>query len=378
MLPQPESMDSRPDLEGWEYRDTDDFKRAGQLHDKPLAELISPSATAGDADFELHRSIVDLHRTMRVRYQSMIHQVGRNIYPLIVARDNLPDSDRADIGRQGLGGTYQLYLANGETHSVRPTPRAYEMLKCLCHIPLGLFTILSPYFGNPKATSWFRPLSAYRDQVSEALQAFPHGSASLDERIRPWVEDFLHATDAYVGETLARRSVVLNDYQAYTARVRPLIRESMDLAAKLQVEAVTRAMLRWKEMLGPAQWKQLYVVIPAVWPVAEHSPRWQIFRSLMDPEEVDTHLLMGEGVADEEQARTLVGRIVADRLAGRLVFGIEDERGRRMTQCLSSPTDVVSDSAYKALREFGKEGPPKGCPFSAQRAETNRAGVPIR
>ncbi|WP_257460763.1 hypothetical protein [Archangium lipolyticum] len=359
--PQPSGL-----IEPWEYRDTEAFKVVERLHSKGVEELIPPSATQHDAGFELHSCIVELHRTMRQNYLQMIHRVGRNIYPLIIARDTEPEMDRSDFGRQGVGGTYTLYLENGETHSVRPTPRAYELLKCLAHMPLGLFTLVSPYFQNPAATSWMEGMLAYQRKVKLALESFTHGAGSLDAAHRPWVQSMLELTDGYVERTLRKRSITVADYEAYTTAMRPLIRLSMDTAGKLQVDAVMTAMLRWKQMLGPAEWKKLYVVVPTIWPVAEYSPRWQIFRSIMDPEEVDLRLLVANGITGpniDEQIRDLLGRIVADRLAGRLVFGVEDERGRRMTQCLSSPTDVVSDSAYKAIQEFSARSG-GGCPVA--------------
>jgi hypothetical protein len=346
-------------LEPWEYRDTESFLQASQLHARSVAELVAPSATRHDAAFELHACVVDIHRMMREEYLRTIHSVGRNIYPLIVARDNEPDTDRSDRGRQGLGGTYTLYL-EGETHSVRPTPRAYELLKCLAHMPLGLFTLVSPYFLNPTATSWTQPLEAFHRKVQVAQAAFEAGGPSLQEEHRTWAWNMLELSEAYIQQTQQKRSVTVADFESYTARMRPFIRQSMDAAGRLQVDAVTTAMLRWKQMLGPVEWKKLYVIVPTIWPVAEHNPRWQIFRSLMDPEEVELRLLGAEGIQTEEEARTLLGRIVADRLAGRLVFGIEDERARRMTQCLSSPTDVVSDSARQALLEYAERS---GCPM---------------
>jgi hypothetical protein len=84
----------------------------------------------------------------------------------------------------------------------------------------------------------------------------------------------------------------------------------------------------------------------------------------MDPEEVELRLPVAGGISGpqiEEDVRDLLGRIVADRLLGRLTFGVEDERGRRMTQCMSSPTDVVSDSAYKSIQGFAARA---GSPFS--------------
>ncbi len=347
----------KPKLESWEYQDTKDFLVAARLHDETVAEMLAPIATQKDTANEMQSCIVDLHRTMRENYRTMIHKVGRNIYPLILARDNLPDSDRADIGRQGLGGTYTLYMESGETRSVRPTPKAYEILKCLGHIPLGLFSIISPYFQNPKASAWVGELNSYNEKVQLAGEALQHCHEGIDPDLRLLAKTMLDKTQKYVQHTVEKRSVRVEDYEHYCQTMRQHIRDAMDEAARIQVSAVTSAMLEWRDMLGPALWKRVYVVIPAVWPVAEHSPRWQIFRSIMDPESVDTHLLVAEGVNDEEEARTLAGRIVADRLAGRLVFGTDDERGQRMTQCLSSPTDVVSDSCYRALREFGEGGP---------------------
>lgn len=356
---EPKSLPPSPLLESWEYQDTEAFLQAGQLHARSVDELVAPVATRHDAAFELHACVVDIHRMMRQNYLRNIHAAGRNIYPLIIARDNEPDMDRSDLGRQGVGGTYTLYL-EGETHSVRPTPRAYELLKCLAHMPSGLFTVVSPCFQNPTATSWSEPLELFLRKVQAAKEAFAHGASSLQEEHRSWAWSMLELTEAYVQQTQQKRSVTVAGFEAYSARIRPFIRQSMDAAGRLQVDAVTTAMLRWKQMLGPTEWKKLYVVIPAIWPVAEQSPRWQIFRSLMDPSEVDLRLLIAQGVQNEEDVRTLLGRIVADRLLGRLVLGIEDERGRRMTQCMSSTTDVVSDSARQALLEYAER---RGCPM---------------
>ncbi|WIG94650.1 hypothetical protein [Myxococcus sp. SDU36] len=353
-------------IEPWEYHDTEGFNAAARLHSKSVQEILAPCATQHDAGFELHSAIVELHRTMRQNYLRMVHRVGRNIHPLIIARDTEPEMDRADLGRQGVGGSYTLYLENGETYSVRPTPRAYELLKCLAHIPLGLFTLLSPYFQNATATSWMEATRLYQRQIRTAIESFTHGAESLDASYRPWVQSMLELTDAYVEQTLRKRSVTVEDYEAYTTSMRPHIRLTMDTAAKLQVDAVMAAMLRWKQMLGPAEWKKLYVVVPTIWPVAEYNPRWQIFRSIMDPAEVELRLLVANGVTGpniEEQIRDLLGRIVADRASGRLVFGIEDERGRRMTQGLSSPTDVLADSAHEALQEFSARFS-RGCPVA--------------
>lgn len=335
----------------WQFIDGETFRAAANLHQHEVKELIIPCAHAGDRKTALHDSIVDIHRMMRREYAANIHKVGRNVYPLIVARDNEPERNRLDTGRQGLGGIYTLYLETGEAHTIQPTPRDYERLKCLSHIPLGLFSILSPHFLDPEAREWVPQMTTFEAKIAAAMANLPDG-ADLSCRIDQITRDLLATSADFVRTILLMGRASLDAFEDYARTIRPLIREGMDIAAKLQMEACMTALLKWKAELGPEAWRQLHVVVTTIWPVSEHSPRWQLFRTIMDPETVDTHLIVGEGVRSAEDARDLVGRIVADRLAARLILGIDDERGQRMTQCISSRTDVVADSAYRALQEL--------------------------
>ncbi|WP_227268197.1 hypothetical protein [Roseobacter weihaiensis] len=335
----------------WSFDDGETFKAAANLHRTSVADLLVPCAHAGNQDQALHDGIVDIHRTMRREYAANIRKVGRNVYPLIVARDTQPEKDRLDVGRQGLGGIYTLYLETGETHTIQPTPREYERLKCLSHIPLGLFSILSPYFSEHGARTWAPKLASFGEQIAGALEKLPMRSSKTDP-----VDDIsrriLSMSDEFTQNTLSNGNPTAESLESYARAVRPAIRDAMDIAAKLQIDACMTALLRWKRDLGQEAWRQLHVLVTTIWPVSEHSPRWQMFRTIMHPDTVGTHLIVGEGIRTDEDARDLVGRIVADRLAARLILGTEDERGQRMTQCISSRTDVVADSAYKALQEM--------------------------
>jgi hypothetical protein len=76
-------------------------------------------------------------------------------------------------------------------------------------------------------------------------------------------------------------------------------------------------------MLGQDAWRDLYVVIPTVWAVEVENPRKEMFKQLMDPERVDTHLITSEYPRNHSDARTLLGRVVGDRAIGRFVFGVD-------------------------------------------------------
>ena len=49
----------------------------------------------------------ELNQHGRAEYANFIHQVGRNIYPLIIASDHEPEFS-------GVGSTFTLYLEDGE------------------------------------------------------------------------------------------------------------------------------------------------------------------------------------------------------------------------------------------------------------------------
>ena len=265
-----------------------------------------------------------------------------NIFPLIVAQDDAP-------GLEGVGGTYTLFLSDQDVRSITPVPPQYAMLKSLSHMPLGIFTILGPSFKNLRGFSWVDKLEPYASQVSYALGALDH--SDLGEPLRRRCRDMLSITHEFVTGVLERRSISLEEYSAYTAQMLPFIHLNLDDAARIQAHAVTEAISRWRQELGPELWRQLYVVIPTVWPVSRESPRQQIFRRLMDPEEVDNRLIIGEGVRTIDDARTLLGRIVSDRLVGRLVFTPR----QREKPCVDRGP-VVSQRCCRRFRPSGAVG----------------------
>ena len=311
----------------WQFEDGETFRAAAGFHQMSKDSLAEPCAHRGGPDQALHESIVDIHRFGRAEYAQNIRKVGRNVYPLIIARDNEPDQDRTDPGRQGLGGIFTLYLANGESRTIQPTPAAYERLKCLSHIPLGFFTILSPYFHDPEAQGWVPKAKAMRAKIEEARRRLTEDA--FDVREQRIANVILSRSANYVRRILTDMRCRAEGFEVYAASIRAEIRDAMDYAAELQMDACMEALSAWRDELGPEEWRKLHVVVTTIWPVSEHSPRWQLFRTLMDPDTVDTHLIVGEGVKSVEEARDLLGRIVADRLASRLIVGIDDERGRR-------------------------------------------------
>ena len=58
---------------------------------------------------------------------------------------------------------------------------------------------------------------------------------------------------------------------------------------------------------------------------APFTARKSMMRQLMDEDRIDTHIITSEYPRTQAEARTLLGRVVADRAIGRFVFGIKDK-----------------------------------------------------
>lgn len=106
--------------------------------------LINNVAFRGDAVTDYHIGLRQMNLFMRENYKKMIDRVGHNVYPLIVATDVDHDKRLA-----GTGSEYILFLRNGTIRHMKPTPAQYEQNKNLAHLPMSIFTIISPYFNNP-------------------------------------------------------------------------------------------------------------------------------------------------------------------------------------------------------------------------------------
>jgi hypothetical protein len=160
----------------------------------------------------------------------------------------------------------------------------------------------------------------------------------------------LEMAASYIQSSFEQECVSVENFRAFTRQFLPLIEVSVANACRLQCEAALPALRQWKAELGSA-WRDVYVLIPTVWPVGGYNPRMQLFETLLDKDRVDTHVIMMEGAPDVEAARTTLGRVVGDRTVAHLVFGKETPNARALVCALSSPRDLVSSQFGDALRE---------------------------
>ena len=154
----------------------------------------------------------------------------------------------------------------------------------------------------------------------------------------------------FINHCIQSQTISEDDLEQFRKKIISGIEINVHDAATMQVNEVRKAMEEVKQKLGPQAWSELFVVVNTIWPVSQESPREQIFKDIMDPDKVKTHLIIAEGIRDIEEARTLIGRIAFDRYTARKVFGIDTEKHRDFATALSTPLDLMSQDATLALQ----------------------------
>ena len=305
-------------------------------------------STSADEDKSLRLCARELNFYCRNHYATQMYNIGRNLYPMIVAMEFEQDFP-------GIGSVYHLYRNDHSEEVISPAANTqYETYKSFSHVLIGMHSVLSPYFKNPKATAWTITLKHILDRVIIAHEAVcAHPDATLRSHLQPLLELYVD----FMKERLATRHSTLDLWLAMTEKAFPLVAASVNYAVSMQCQEVLPALLKWKEELGPEEWAKLYVVIPTVWPVSLNSPREILFRQIMDPRFVDTHIIKSDYPRNVEEARSLVGRVVGDRAMGTFSFGTQSVPAIMKVLAFGSETDIVADDFEAVLvKELRKNG----------------------
>jgi len=299
-----------------------------------------------DCNREMVLTFRELNLHGRANYANFIKNVGRNIYPLIIASDH--DNEQGS----GVGTTFTLYLEDG--HELKITPALstyYEIYKCVSHTFLGLSVILTPFLNNPTAKGWQKPMLNYREIIQKAHASLVASTADQKGFKKELVNQLMTSILEFMGSVLEKESFTFEEWKSFNANNFPGIKKCMILATQTQANENVEALLKWKKMMGPKIWREVFVLIPTVWPVGAGNPRLELFRNLLDKDKVNTNIIMSEFPRNVEECRTLVGRVVGDRGIGRFVFGNTTCEQQMKTVGLSTGIDFVTDDAIPALHE---------------------------
>ena len=317
------------------------------------------------------QTILKTNDEMRSNYKELKDKVELNLDPFIVVA-NGPE-----------GGTYWL-IQNGQViEMTTPIDILFQLAKSIAHIPLGTFSVLAPYLSNivpphhckegdmdshdlhmvaftgPTSTAWVQPLQDWHDTIENTRRALI--DAELPGELQESSEKICAATIKFINKAIHNQAFTMEEFESFTGSIFDEISTNMHWAAKVQIEAVTKLMTRWKSQLGD-KWHDVYVLVYSMWTTSVLNQNTIIIKKFLDPDRVDTHLI--DIICDQLPVADPVGvgtenlaRIVQDNIAAEMIF----PTSQTTANALKGKEDLLSQELLKLL---GEEDTATSCPFA--------------
>ena len=301
-------------------------------------------ATMGDARDQAAGLIEAVDTTMRTAYDLHIARVGLNIFPILYVDFTL------------YGGRYTLVESASRTHVRQPNLVGYAELKSIAHTPLGIFLMIGEYWRYPGNGQWKTPLQAYRNQLALSVAQLTVANSGLDPNALAMAISLINKSLIFIDDTITDGTFTLDKYRVYTDSVAMEVQYCTTEAGRRQVQGMTDVVLEYKQLLG-SRWDDVYVAISAIWTLTRENIHELIITKQMREDRRETHVVVSEAIPTLADARTLLGRIVGDRVIGEYVFNVNGTAMERENlYSISSSRDLLSQVAKQALggsREAG-------------------------
>ncbi len=309
---------------------------------------------AGNRDQQAEQCVLDIDSAMRASYAPNIYNIGRNIFPILYAESTFD------------GGRYTLVRDAHTSYAYQNVAPVYDQVKAICHIPLGIFSIVSAYFEYPVNRQWQPALQDYLGKIQLVRD-------NLDRLLavgftRSACRDILDRSLTYMQTVMGGGTLSADTFATYARALTDAIAFCQGQAATDQVDVMTGVLNGWKAMLGEDEWDRMYVVVSAIWTLSQESAHELIIKATMKPALRETHVIVSEAVPTLDDAKTLLGRIVGDRIMSELVFNPDGgEAAKQNIYSLSTRRDLLSQAIETIVGDVASESfvATSGCPHMA-------------
>lgn len=193
-------------------------------------------------------------------------------------------------------------------------PALYHRLKEVAHGPLALFLVLEAP-GEPGDGERLRGLRALVQGAREGLKEWcPPADQPRQERI-------LDACLGLLDQGLGPGRPSPDQLAASIRALEPALRANLDQAAALELEALDRAVARFRKGMAPGEWPGAQVVISTSHMAREDEISFQYFARLLGEPREGGRIVVGEGLWEPKDALDLLATHRVDGTLGLAVFG---------------------------------------------------------
>lgn len=218
----------------------------------------------------------------------------------------------------------------------------YTALKSISHVPLAIFSLLSPSTGVDLNATLQYDLRTYQDQVKQAsAEAAGHGlnDAQFERQNR-----ILAECQALLTDVLRNKKIEETQLTAFTRKLRPLIDENSMDAARAQIAVLDERVKKVRAGLTDEEWKRLTVIILGSQLPRKNNLAVQYFARLLGEPGECRRIIYAENL-NEQRALELFGTYLIDTRIGTSFF----DDSTRMYR------DLLGDAAKQILEEKSRE-----------------------
>jgi hypothetical protein len=289
---------------------------------RPPAAAQAPAPAKADA---AAYPLAELNKSFRAAYARARQQVLDQAGPIILAE-----------------GDSLVLRRGGKRSEVRYVPAVYHTLKAVSHIPLAIYSLLFLYGEGPLSEQHLADLRDYRRRIDGAGKEL---EGHLPEACLARQRQIITASQQFLDGVLKAKRVTNAELLAFTRRLGPLLLADIEDAARAELDAMHRQVMRWKAEMTPEEWKRLHVVVMGSAMPRKGNLSVQYFARLLREPGEGPRIVYAESLSDEGRAMRLLGTRLFDTDIGVAFFGDKHRMHR----------DLLEDAAeeYLAQMDFG-------------------------
>ncbi len=281
--------------------------------------LVTP-VYAASADSQLDTALQDLNSSF-INAHSSARELDLATGPIILHRDG------------------QLVLINNETkvrvNVILPT---YHTFKVFAHIPVAIYLMLSPQGSGILDFERFQLLRNYYkklEYVQKNINQITLNNADLERQ-----KIILSKSMQFLKLIIDKQMVNNNELIFFTQGMLPFISANIEDAAKNQLDAMHRHVMRWKSEMAPEDWKKLRIAIQGAVLARNGDLAKQYFKHLLHIKKEGLRLVYKELYFPPTPMLTLLATRSVDRGISVAIFNNPDRMFR----------DVLSDAAASYIK----------------------------
>jgi hypothetical protein len=169
--------------------------------------------------------------------------------------------------------------------------------------------------------------------------------------------DILSKAIAFMDRCLEQGDFIIAGFKQFSTSVHVPILVNMGFAAEALVSGIEPRLAEWRKEMGEDEWRDLYVVVLAIWTTESQNQHYEILKRVMYRKTVAERLIV-IAVGEQEPDMLAVAlddlaRIVQDNVAAGLILPTDPELART----LAGTKDLLADAVDKIMQ---------ACPRSAR------------